>query len=165
MPNHITNRITSDRAETLAAIKGAFRGEGKQIVDFHRVVPMPDDVLETAGKDLPYPTPAHLVGRNWYDWSCEHWGTKWNAYEIVDAEDALRFDTAWACPEPVVRRLAEIVTGSWRWDYANEDIGRDCGSWICADGRLTHQDPADPCRFACEVKGLDYEEYMAEQEA
>ena len=51
--------------------------------DFNKFIPMPQEEQE-----------------NWYDWSCEHWGTKWNACSVdVDdsSEDCLcyRFETAW----------------------------------------------------------------------
>jgi hypothetical protein len=50
--------------------------------------------------------------RDWYDWSIENWGTKWNACSIdVNAsEDCLfdiRFDSAWSLPEPVLFALAK----------------------------------------------------------
>lgn len=51
--------------------------------------------------------------RDWYTWNCEHWGTKWGAYDY-EAREALpgsfrfKFETAWAFPEPVFRKLAEM---------------------------------------------------------
>lgn len=48
---------------------------------------------------------------DWYGWSIEHWGTKWNAYEVVagkidDREAVVHFETAWAPPLPVLDALA-----------------------------------------------------------
>ena len=50
---------------------------------------------------------------NWYDWSCEYWGTKWNAYSFsIIAEDEnnlhVQFDTAWAPPTPIFKKLEEM---------------------------------------------------------
>ena len=68
----------------------------------------------------------------WYEWSCEHWGTKWNAYDIYfDANNnVITFDTAWSCPLSVLNKLAEICyrykvsfTGKW----ADEDCGCNVG--------------------------------------
>ena len=47
----------------------------------------------------------------WYEWSREHWGTKWNACETKLEYEKPRgakitFDTAWAPPEPVVKKLS-----------------------------------------------------------
>ncbi|OBS08984.1 DUF1281 family ferredoxin-like fold protein [Acidihalobacter prosperus] len=47
----------------------------------------------------------------WYEWACNNWGTKWNAYDY-DEVDGLRefvFDTAWSPAEPIYRKLAEIL--------------------------------------------------------
>lgn len=51
---------------------------------------------------------------NWYDWSVEHWGTKWDVYEkdIVTTPwkngngVTLVFDTAWAPPSGAIARLS-----------------------------------------------------------
>lgn len=50
---------------------------------------------------------------DWYGWSVENWGTKWNAYEfeLVDQEPdklVIRFQTAWSVPVPVLQRLVEL---------------------------------------------------------
>lgn len=57
-------------------------------------------------KDHGYP--------NWYDWSYDHWGTKWNAYdqtEPVLAPDGksvtYQFNTAWDTPTPVLQALVD----------------------------------------------------------
>jgi hypothetical protein len=48
----------------------------------------------------------------WYEWSEAHWGTKWNACHssCKDEDGSLVcfFDTAWAPPEPVWKKLGEI---------------------------------------------------------
>ena len=52
---------------------------------------------------------------NWYDWSIENWGTKWNACGTVPVERlsygnyqtlTYCFDTAWDTPR-------EIITALW----------------------------------------------------
>jgi hypothetical protein len=45
---------------------------------------------------------------SWYDWSCENWGTKWNAYDVdICPGEQLIFNTAWAPPEPVFEAIAK----------------------------------------------------------
>jgi hypothetical protein len=51
---------------------------------------------------------------DWYDWSCENWGTKWDACDsqiLIDTPTHLcvRFDTAWSPPDPVLTKLHELV--------------------------------------------------------
>lgn len=57
---------------------------------------------------------AETGHKGWYDWSSANWGTKWNAYSsVTDPEGEadscrIKFDTAWAPPLPVLKRLAEL---------------------------------------------------------
>ena len=157
MPNHITNRITAD-AETLRTVAEALRG-AESAVDFNRLVPMPDDIQVG---DLTMEERKASGGRNWYDWSRQNWGTKWNAYDVVVTAGEVAFDTAWSCPEPIVRALAKEVGGTWLWSYADEDIGHNCGQWFCRDGVLAFTgvpEGCDPVEFACEIKGCDPADY------
>lgn len=48
----------------------------------------------------------------WYEWCCDHWGTKWNAYDVTvgktdDNEVTFHFQTAWSPPMPVLDALAK----------------------------------------------------------
>ena len=50
---------------------------------------------------------------SWYDWNCNHWGTKWNVrideveFDRVDANTLqVKFDTAWSPPVPIFEKLA-----------------------------------------------------------
>ena len=50
---------------------------------------------------------------NWYDWSVESWGTKWNSYSFHVLHDSpdhyeFKFDTAWSVPIPVFDKIAEL---------------------------------------------------------
>lgn len=48
----------------------------------------------------------------WYEWACEHWGTKWNVppgdakWEVSPGEVRVAFSTAWDAPRPIFRLLA-----------------------------------------------------------
>lgn len=51
---------------------------------------------------------------DWYSWSVENWGTKWNAYEQEEPVLApggksvtYEFETAWATPTPVLKALVD----------------------------------------------------------
>ncbi|APZ42616.1 hypothetical protein [Acidihalobacter ferrooxydans] len=49
--------------------------------------------------------------KTWYDWSCAHWGTKWNSYHFseVDGLKEFTFDTAWSPPAPIYSKIAEML--------------------------------------------------------
>lgn len=64
------------------------------------------------------------------DWCNEHWGTKWNAYEIekID-ENSVKFKTAWAPPIKVYEALAqEFPTETMKFEWSDEDQYNNCGS-------------------------------------
>lgn len=45
---------------------------------------------------------------DWYDWSAENWGTKWNACDsccdFVD-DGWVEFETAWCMPKPIIEKI------------------------------------------------------------
>ena len=52
--------------------------------------------------------------KDWYDWRCKNWGTKWNSChtEIIEDEReglTYTFNTAWDCPREIVFKLQEIL--------------------------------------------------------
>lgn len=64
---------------------------------------------------------------DWYSWSCENWGTKWNAYgyeELASEPGHFEFqiETAWSPPEPVFRAMSEAFP-----DLCIDIIGFDEG--------------------------------------
>lgn len=72
----------------------------------------------------------------WYDWCIEYWGTKWNAYsfEFID-DDTIKFETAWSCPEPIIKKIAEKYQDAKieHW-WADEDCGNNSGYKCYEDG-------------------------------
>lgn len=102
----------------------------------------------------------------WYDWCWNNWGTKWNAYDIYVGDGEVIFNTAWNAPENVIRKLSELFQNvEIEHDYADEDIGYNCGKLTYISGEqyddTDFEDGSDEAiRFACEVTGYDYEEYM-----
>lgn len=60
--------------------------------------------------------------KDWYDWSCANWGTKWNACDSVfdnpDEPKSIEFETAWCCPYPVIGKIMDdnpdcLITFTW----------------------------------------------------
>lgn len=73
----------------------------------------------------------------WYDWCCDKWGTKWNAYnQEKRADNEIWFDTAWSC----VLNLVDILSKKFpkvifNYTWADEDIGCNCGQAIVNNGK------------------------------
>lgn len=78
---------------------------------------------------LQYLRNAALYGStSWYHWCINNWGTKWNAYECDVKEDVVEFETAWSCPEPIIKKLAEMYPDiEIEHMWADEDMGNNSG--------------------------------------
>lgn len=70
----------------------------------------------------------------WYEWSINNWGTKWNAYDCIEIEDAaearkeLCFNTAWSAPHPILSKLAQMYPDvEIEHEWADEDFGHNLG--------------------------------------
>lgn len=108
---------------------------------------------------------------DWYDWSIAKWGTKWNAYDVVDMTSAriVEFSTAWATPIPVMAELSkQHPEVKIKVDFADEDLGSNCGWYeLIAGGIVDDYMPEgdEALRYACDVWGYDYNEIVRERDA
>ena len=99
----------------------------------------------------------------WYEWHIQHWGTKWDAYEQeveeeTDTSVRLTFWTAWSTPSEVMQALSAMFpTLEICVDYADEDMGCNCGSYHCEGGNIEYTGDGD-YEFACEVWGCEPDE-------
>lgn len=154
MPNHCTNRLLVRGPESgVRAFFKKAKGEDGSAgpLTFHAFVPMPDYVLRgdvKAGETRP----------NWYDWSCDNWGTKWDAYDTYyslesatpmeqlasalnspneqEIEELLAFNTAWSPPIPVVRAMIAQHTDLC-FELNSAEPGNDFGVIIEGSGGKT----------------------------
>lgn len=84
----------------------------------------------------------------WYDWACEHWGVKWNAYGQPDDGYApdweeVTFQTAWSHPEIIVTALSnKFPEVEFFVQYADEDTGSNCGKYLIKNGVVYDSDIA-----------------------
>lgn len=104
----------------------------------------------------------------WYEWSSANWGTKWNAYDQDNKEDELIFETAWKHPRPIIEKLS-LMFPIVRMDvlYADEDYGSNYGAYSIQNGIVIEDNSEsieNPQKFACELHGSDYQEYLKDCE-
>lgn len=135
MPNYVKNILTME-----GITKEPLFGEedGKKFFDFNALIPMPPEMNE---------------GGKWYDWSIAHWGTKWNAMELLILDDdTIAFDTAWSNPEPIIyelaRRYPDRTIDHW---WADEDVGSNTGYRRYEDGEWYENPYADDSQEALET--------------
>ena len=128
MPNWVSNLMVL-RPEDAKALtpflteedNGA--GEMDARLDFEKIIPMPETVYSG---DTGFGVEWHPKGMtleeyrakypdgDWYKWSINNWGTKWNACHCSWTPPAegepygiLTFDTAWSLPLPIFNKLYE----------------------------------------------------------
>lgn len=67
---------------------------------------------------------------DWYEWSYNNWGTKWNASEVEWVSDnCVEFETAWSFCHPIVKKLSEMFpTLIIKAEWSDEDAGSNTGS-------------------------------------
>jgi len=163
MPNHIVNVLTiNTNPDRLKEIRELMADE-EDLISFDRILPMPESLDLTDGSEAHvarypedfagYKDRSHfnmavynqclenirLHGHpTWYGWSTEHWGTKWNAYQIVErAPNVIEFQTAWSTPLPVFKTLASRFPDvEFVVEFADEDFGSNQGTLLFRDGCL-----------------------------
>jgi hypothetical protein len=153
MPNHVSNWLTlqcskAKAAEVLAAVGGEEDGT-PMLIDFNTLIPYPERFAKLdreaerwrdAHPQTPWNGPKDGFNQGGYEWCCEHWGTKWNAYNQEKlSPTAIYFETAWAAPEPVMDALAaKFPDVPFTLEYADEGVGRNAGVIRYAEGRKEH---------------------------
>ena len=155
MPNHCHNRVTfysqdTDKSrEQIAKLKKIFSDEEV----FTQIIPEPDwhntplltsdnhygtkygndgelpQYVEDPWRRLVFKSTDKSDDR-WYDWRVNHWGTKWDAYDVVVTDDdpesvEIEFNTAWSPPEPICAAIRDEypdVSVSWFYDEPGCEI-------------------------------------------
>ena len=159
MPNHCHNRVTfyahhSDNHDSsldqIETLKDIFTGESV----FSQIIPEPDwentplmtselkrfgndrgkvgelpQYVEDYGKRLVFKSTGRADDR-WYDWRCQNWDTKWDAYDVefVDEDPdqfEVTFNTAWSPPEAICDKIREDypdISVSWFYDEPGCEI-------------------------------------------
>lgn len=151
MPNHIQNKLQfKGTKEQVRAIKLFIRsdeiekGHPRARMDFNKIIP--------SHPDLDISSPPHTEAEKakamenikkygaptWYEWACQNWGTKWNAYSTPDKRDrvdTIYFQTAWSLPFPVILALSKKFPAvTIIVSYADEDIGSNLGKFSIKNG-------------------------------
>lgn len=173
MSNHVKNvwkisKIPQDKIQYILnklAVKYTtpeYKGATEEyIMDFDLIIPEPRFKKDCpkhciVNKDSHVQEDESRPWFNWYEWHCEYWNTKWNAYDgytkIGKTQLTFVFSTAWSFPYPVARKLEEL---GYPIDirYADEDYGSNCGrlTYNPETKEWTHYDESelpDPDKFA-----------------
>lgn len=126
MPNWCYNTlsVSHENPEMISKLVDAAKNDSL----FDAFVPMPEELRNTTA---PSPTNEELVAKygasDWYSWSCNNWGTKWDCSDAdastVDGKSAtVFFNTAWSPPIPFYDALVQMGF-SVEATYTEEGMG------------------------------------------
>lgn len=123
----------------------------KEMIEYNRKIENPSDtdrfigITHSITKEMSEDYIKRFGADNWYDWACEKWGTKWNAYSqsnngMLDTnsgcvEAKISFQTAWSYPGPIIEELSTMFPDihiEIKW--ADEDFGCNVGKGIFYGG-------------------------------
>lgn len=140
MPNWVCNKVHIGNSQ---AIKDCISidEDGDKFFDFDKIVKMPKELENTQVTIRPF---GENVTKNWYFWRLENWGTKWNSQrtKIIDNQHIL-FETAWSMPHEIFLALSKKYQTRVEVEYADEDLGYNCGTRIYDNGKLVEDTIGD----------------------
>jgi hypothetical protein len=127
MPNWTENNVLFvGKKKQLKTLKTMLKSKDNDF-DFNNIVPMPKNIF----RGLLGREEEEKYGKNnWYHWSIDNWGTKWNSVDTTVEENgstlSYNFMTAWDCPREIVNALMKMRKTilkdiSINWDCVHED--------------------------------------------
>lgn len=165
MPNWVKNNVcVIGKKEDVNLFAERHLKHDEDGFDFETIIPMPENIYRGSLGAEEY---KKYGQDNWYDWSIKNWGTKWGSkdtyvdgiteYSDNTAELRFSFDTAWSCPEAIYVELGKLYSNlNFEIEFADEDIGHNCGSITIQDGS-TQIDYNNDEEFARDVWGYSEE--------
>ena len=127
MPNWTENNVLFvGKKKQLETLKTMLKSKDNDF-DFNNIVPMPKNIFRG---NLGREEEEKYGDNNWYRWSIDNWGTKWNSVDTRVEENgstlSYNFMTAWDCPREIVNALMRMRKTilkdiSINWDCVHED--------------------------------------------
>lgn len=153
MPNWVYNTISMLGIGSLDLY--TLDEDGKKHFDFEKIIPSPKtekEYLASGGDKYRDPRVRFILTEserpwfNWYDWNCDHWGTKWNACESCVYGDEVHFDTAGGAPEPIFEALSKKYPEVEMETSSTFEDGGDTLNRTYKNGEITFEEwvPGEP---------------------
>jgi hypothetical protein len=181
LPNHCSNELKVSGPRTVVdrfmhKVAGPDKNGVTGLFTLNAFIPMPADVIRG---DLSVEAERASNGRNWYSWSIQNWGTKWDVYDVrcdtrpmnltpleqlvlaVEQRDphteiTYCFNSAWG---PPLEALREMVAqhSDLKFEFRYAEPGCMFGGWMTGeDGEcseencsLEEEDGRDLCMEIC----------------
>lgn len=152
MPNWITNKVeVIGKGQDIVELRNLMHTDDNFQFDFQKILPMPEELSDTTSPYQGTPEESKRLkekygANDWYSWSIENWGTKWNASEVTYSEVTkmddgrfimdITFDTAWSVPAPFMLALGKRFDKChFKGMYADEDLGSNYGEYEIENGQ------------------------------
>lgn len=102
------------------------------VFDFNKIIPMPPNSKDFKATGNISSEQLDSIN-NWYRWSSDNWGTKWNSVRSeISSESGNHieyiFDTAWDAPRPIAKAIREFSIDLTTSDDSEQGSGV---SWSC----------------------------------
>ena len=137
MSNMCCNYLTIEGYKATIRRIFEFVKSEESVFDFEKIIPMPDNIYCGSVGDKE----RELYGENnWYDWSVENWGTKWNSVCAFVKNNTIFFETAWSPSSPVIAALAKKYPTMRFEHYFHEVLAGYQGQEIYENGELISYD-------------------------
>lgn len=83
----------------------------------------------------------HYGVTNWYDWSINNWGSKWNASstDVDKLERSIYWETAWSPTVEIAQNMSKVCTEPVYYQYAEEQFTEYVGEFIFHKGDVIKQ--------------------------
>ena len=96
--------------------------------------------------------------KDWYNFRCDKWGTKWNSSEAEwIADNCVEFETAWGFCHPIVKKLSEMFPDvEIVFCFADEDCSANTGN-----GRMIAGNETDDTEYPKTGDKRAYEIYLS----
>tara|TARA_Y100001963_G_C6478180_1_gene307724 strand:+ start:115 stop:543 length:429 start_codon:yes stop_codon:yes gene_type:complete len=130
MPNWCFNSVNIEGSEKEIEKFKKYVSTDTSAFSLNKIIPMPDDIYRG---NLGEEEKKKYGEKNWYDWSWENWGTKWDINEkeievesINDGKLQYTFETAWSPPDPVWKHLVNKFPKlkiEWFYQDESEEVG------------------------------------------
>ena len=144
MPNYKEHRVSFDGPnDIIQQMLEAVSGEDRAL-DFNKIIPQPELVVQG---DITFDFENNNPGRNWYQWRCRNWGTKWNCLETKRVGDTLFFETAWYVPIPLLKEWSALFPEITFIVEAVEDINVLADEYIFQGGKTISERYIHPSRY------------------
>lgn len=142
MPNWVRNKLFIHGPSDMVKQCTLDIGTDSEHISFEKIMPRPKD-----------------IGDGWYDWSVEHWSTKWDVSESYEDEmGRICFDTAWSTPIGIMIELSKRYKElNFEVEYADEDLGFNAGCYNVYRGKM-EMIQSYGVEESCNVWGYDFEE-------